>query len=99
MKAPNQGSLGNGITHYGAVRYRIVGLGNLITTLYSLQEVESQTLANINMTPTNDRMPTLLANFQKEQIFLKGQTTEINEYFRINRIIVYTKPIWSGYPQ
>lgn len=95
----NLGSMGNGVQHYGAIRYRIIGSGNLQTTLYSLQDVESQPLANISMSNPNDRMPTILANFNKEQAFLKGETNEINEYFRINRIIIYTKPIWSGYPQ
>lgn len=97
--ARNQGSLANGVTHYGAIRYRIIGSGTLQTTLYSLQDVESQTLANITMSNPNDRMPTILANFNKEQAFLKGETNEMNDYFRINRIIIYTKPIWSGYPQ
>ena len=98
-KARNQGSLSNGVSHYGAVRYRIIGSGNLTTTLNSLQNVESQVLAPIALTNPNDRMPTILANFSKEQISITFETNEIDEYFRINRIILYVKPLWAGYPQ
>lgn len=44
------------------------------------------------------REPQRLANFTNQRVQFELKTTEINEYFIINRIIVFAKPIWSEYP-
>ncbi len=85
------------ILHFGAVRLRITGAGNLDMQFQSLDTVKTQTLAPLPMSSVTDREPVKLANFKSQRAMLKISTDEINEIFRINRIILFVKPLWSQY--
>ena len=97
--ARQQGSSGELISHFSAVRLRVVGNGILRLTMYSLQDVESSTLPTITMATSTNRQPAVLANFIQQRASLEIKTTDINEWFRINRVIVFTKPLWADYPR
>lgn len=84
--------------HAVGVRMRVVGSGNLRTTLYSLDEVNSSTLANIAMQATTNREPTILANFTEQRMQVEVKTTEMDETFRIGKIIIFVKPVAEDYP-
>ena len=86
------------IIHYGAVRLRVNGSGNLRFTFQSLDNQKSQVLVPIVMQPLTDREPTRLANFTTQRAFLRVETTAINEIFKINRIIVFARPIYTSFP-
>lgn len=88
----------DGIIHFGAIRLRIVGSGNIIPTFYSLDDVESQALVPIAMNATTAREPTRLANFKSQKAYLKLETTEIDEVFNLNRVVVFVKALYSQYP-
>jgi len=88
----------DGIIHFGAIRLRVVGSGNLIPTFYSLDNITSQVLVALPMSVTTDKEPTRLANFISQKAFLKLGTTELNEYFKIDKVIVYIRPIFMEYP-
>lgn len=87
------------INHYNAVRLRVTGSGNLLMTLYGPEEIKSEELVAIEMSPTEDKTRTKLANFKHERAQLEIQTDGLDEYFEIGYIIVFVKPIASGYPQ
>lgn len=93
-----EGSSGENISHFTAVRLRVVGSGNLNMTLYSLDDVNSQVLAPLAMSATTNIQPTRLANFNEQRAALWLGTTEKDEYFRINRIILFSKEIFTSYP-
>ena len=86
------------IVHFAGVRLRVTGSGNLDLQFLSLDSVDTQTLAAISMSSTNAREPTRLANFISQRGQLKISTNVINETFKINRVILFVKPIWSQYP-
>ena len=86
------------INHTVAVRYRVYGAGNLRTTLLSLQEVDSNTLAVIPMQSATDKFPTILANFGKQRTQIQFGTTQFDETFTISKIIAFVKPVSAGYP-
>lgn len=88
---------GEFITHFTAVRLRVEGTGNLKLKLMSLSDIYEQDLVPYAMTTTN-RQPTQLSNFNQERALLKIETTEINEYFEISKIMVFCKPVATGYP-
>jgi|SRR3990167_759210 len=94
---PN-GSRGENISHINAIRMRVVGSGNLELTLYSLDDVDSQALVDITMSAATAIQPTRLANFWSQRVSLELKTDAINEYFRINRVIMFTKELYSSYP-
>jgi hypothetical protein len=86
------------IVHYGAVRLRVTGSGNLRMTFLSLDEDTSSVLSPIVLQATTGREPLRLANFISQRGMLEISTTAINEKFRINRVIIFEKPLWTEYP-
>jgi len=92
------GSSGENISHFTGVRMRLVGAGDLQMFFHSLDEVESQTLVPFTMAATTNRESFRLANFNQQRAMLEVKTTEINEYFKINRIIIFAKELWTDYP-
>lgn len=86
------------INHCNAIRLRLRGTGNLKSTLYSYDEVESFELNDIVMSANTNIPPTALANFKQTQMKLKGETTEIDEVFNISEILIYIKPVEQSYP-
>lgn len=93
-----QGSSGEFISHFTGVRMRINGSGNLQMRLLSFQDVSEQVLVPFVMQTTTKVEPFRLANFNEQRASLEGKTTEIDEYFKINRIILFAKPLWTDYP-
>jgi len=84
--------------HVVSVRLRVNGSGNLKLALTDLNQVQTQNLVPLPMQSTTRIEPTRLANFQSQRIRLELTTTEINEVFRINRIIIFAKPVAVEYP-
>lgn len=92
------GSSQDNIVHYTSVRMRIVGSGNLDMTMYSQDEIYSSTLIPFPMTAATNIRPTRLMNFQHQRAYLKGSTDTINEWFKINKIVIYAKEVFTDYP-
>jgi len=86
------------ILHFGAIRVRVVGDGNLKAKLSSLDDSFSQDLVPLAMESASGIQPTRLANFNSQRALLELKTTEINEYFKINRIIFFIKELYTSYP-
>jgi len=92
------GSVVGTIQHYNAVRMRLTGTGSLLMTLHSLDEVDSSVLVPFTMALTTAREPTRLANFKTQRCSLELKTIEIDEVFRISKIIIFSKPVESQFP-
>jgi len=86
------------ILHFGGIRLRVTGAGNLQLRLLSLDNTTINSLAPITMSSITNREPTRLANFITQRGALTIFTTELNEQFNINRVILFLKPIWTQYP-
>lgn len=84
--------------HVVGVRLRVVGDGDLRLILSDLDDTRNQHLLALNMQPVNRFEPTRLANFQSQRIRLTGNIGLINDYFRIQRIIIFAKPVAVEYP-
>lgn len=89
---------GENFLHYGAVRIRAVGRGNLRTKFIGYDEIETEVLAPLPMGATSWRNIQTLANFQGQAGRLRVEVTKLNETFRINHIIIFVKPMWTDYP-
>lgn len=96
--ANSSGSGGEQICHVTGLRMRVVGSGSLDLQLLSLDSIRSTTLVPLVITPTTNREPTRLANFMEQRTMLKVSTDALNEWFKINRIVVLIKPVYSEYP-
>lgn len=86
------------INHCNAIRLRLKGSGNLLSTLYSYDEVESFILEPITMSVNTNIPPTQLANFKQTQMKLRLETIEIDEIFNISELLIYIKPVEQSYP-
>lgn len=93
------GSAGENISHFNAIRFRIVGTGELELSWHSLDDIRSQVLNPYTMQATTNIQPTRLCNFIEQRAYLTGETNGLGEYMRINRIIVFQKELFSSYPQ
>lgn len=87
------------LNHYHTITLRVKGSGNLLTTLYSLEDEYSQVLKNLTLSATTSRSPTLLTNFIQEKAYLYIRVSTIDHKFEISNIIVGVKPVATGYPQ
>ena len=87
------------INHYHSVRLRVTGSGNLKGSFYSLDDVNSQVLTSLSMNGTTNILPTILLNFKEQRAAVEFKTTEIDETFRISKMIIFVKPLWTSYPQ
>jgi len=96
--AESLGSNSEEILHFNGVRLRLTGTGNLDLQFLSLDNAYSQTLAPIVMSTAPGREPTRLANFIGQRGSLRISTDQIDETFRINKIVIFAKPLWTQYP-
>lgn len=96
--ARSQGSAGENITHFNAIRMRIQGEGNLQMSFISQDNVYTQDLAELPLKELNNIQPTRLANFMQQRAIFELHTEKRLEWFRINRIIIFTKETFSSYP-
>jgi hypothetical protein len=96
--ATSEGSVGEGISHFAAIRIRLNGTGNLKMSVHSLDNVRSKTLVPFAMQTSTRIIPTRLVNFMEQRASFTLKTTEIDEKFRINRIVIFTKTVFTSYP-
>lgn len=93
-----KGSPGN-ILHFNGIKLRVFGLGNLKLTLRSVQNVNEFEMVDHSMVTATNREPFVLANFKEQRAQLEITTDAIGETFTISKIIVFFKPVETGYPQ
>lgn len=96
--AISEGSSGENISHFAAIRIRMTGSGSLRMAAYSLDDVKSKTLVPFTMAATARIIPTRIVNFMEQRAAFEIKTTAIDEHFRINRIIIFTKEVFTSYP-
>ena len=84
--------------HVVGVRLRLTGAGNMRLFLTDLDDIQTETLVPLVMAATTRIEPLRLANFQSQRIRLVGKITAINESFKIQRILMYGKPVAMEYP-
>jgi len=94
----NKKSSSEAIIHSAAIRMRVVGIGNLLLFLRSLDNVRNTMLKPIPMETRTNREPTVLSNFNEQRIQLHLITTNLGEIFNISKIIMFVKPVATDYP-
>lgn len=87
------------INHYGSIRMRIKGSANLLLTLFSLDEIGYFPMMSLALQSATNIEPNRLSNFTQQKAKLEIRTTEINETFQSNKIIVFVKPVAKSYPE
>lgn len=96
--AISEQSSGENISHFAAIRIRLNGTGSLKMSVHSLDDIRSKTLVPMTMQTTTRIIPTRLVNFMEQRAAFTLTTTEIDETFRINRIVIFQKEVFTSYP-
>lgn len=96
--AISEQSSGENISHFAAIRIRVNGTGELKMKVYSLDDVRNKTLVPFQMNTQNRIIPTRIVNFIEQRASFELKTTQLDEHFRINRIVLYMKEVFTSYP-
>jgi len=96
--ALSEKSSGENISHFAAIRIRITGVGSLKMKVLSLDDVKAKTLVPLVMSRDSRIIPTRLVNFVEQRTSFELKTSDIGERFRINRVVVFMKEIYTSYP-
>ena len=90
-------SSGN-VLHFGSIRLHVNGSGNLKTRFLSLDEIYEKELTDLVMANPNSVKKTRLINFTQQGAQLEIKTLAIDEWFRIQQVIIFVKSVASEYP-
>jgi len=86
------------INHFGGIRVEVNGSGNLDVGLYGHQDVQTSTPPNLSLSTSQGKELERLINFVDDFCSIKFSVDSIDEYFVINRIAVWAKPLWLRRP-
>lgn len=86
------------ILHFGAVRLRVNGSGNLDMKFIGLDDQIENNLKPLAMSATPGKEPLVLSNFKGQRARLRLSTDAINEYMIINRVVIFVKQLYTSYP-
>lgn len=86
------------ICHFGLVRFRITGTGNLQITLTGEDGVSSVSPPSIALSTSPGEEPDRFINFINEKMSMKLRTNLFGEKFTLSRVDVMVKPLWASRP-
>jgi hypothetical protein len=86
------------LLHFGAVRYRVSGNGELKHELITYDDQVIKELLPLTLNATPGKEPTRISNLITQRTRLKVYTTEFDDDVKINRIILFARETYSGYP-
>lgn len=92
------GQSGEVINHFSSIRVRVNGTGFLQLALFSYDDVVSVQLIPLTMSPATSVVPTRLTNFQQHRAALEMKTVNIDEKMKVNRIVIFSKPVFTEWP-
>jgi hypothetical protein len=96
--ALSEGSSGEQVNHFAAIRIRANGNCPLNMTVYSLDDVKVKTLVPLVLADKSRIIPTRLVNFMEQRASFELKITQPGGKFRINRIVIFAKEVYSSYP-
>jgi len=96
--AASEQSSGESTSHFGSIRIRVDGVGLLRMAVFSINDINSKLIAPLEMQPKNRYSPTRLVNFVEQRATFELKTIGLNEKFRINRIVIFSKELYRSYP-
>lgn len=97
-RSSGAGGGGEYIHHITGIRMRLNGTGSLQMSLSGLDDIRTYTMKPLEMSLLPGLEPTRLSNFRSQRTRFNITTTEINEYFRISRIVIFAKTSALAYP-
>jgi len=94
----SEGSGGENIHHFSTVRIRVTGVGNLLLVINAFDFQREKALVPISMSPSTRIIPHRIVNFVEQRASIGIRTNDMDDYVRINRIVVFMKEIYTSTP-
>jgi hypothetical protein len=89
---------GNGISHFSSIRMVVTGTGTFKMTVQSMDDIRTKTLVPFVMNSAIRVIPTRLVNFMEQYATFEFKTTNIDEVFKITRIVIFIKEVYTSWP-
>lgn len=86
------------VNHIGIIRLRVQGSGTLRSTLYSMDDQLSSSLAAITLNSSSEFVREIKSNFNTQRVSLELTTTAIDEIIKVNKIIIFVSSLWKSIP-
>ncbi len=96
--ALSEGSSGENISHFASIRIRVTGKGLLRMMVHSLDDMRLKSLVPFTMYEWTRIIPTRIVNVVDQRASFEIGTIHTGEYFRINRIVIFSKEIFKSFP-
>jgi len=94
----SEGSSGENVQHFSTIRIRATGQGKLNAMVHALDYEKSKQLVSLPLQEKPRIQPNRIVNFVEQRASFSFFTTQMDDYVRINRIIVYMKEIYTSTP-
>ncbi len=86
------------ILHFVGCRLRVNGIANLKITVIGLDDAETYEAKPLPIVESSGIEPFRRVNFKSQRARFRFYTTKVNETIRINRIVIFSKPVAASYP-
>jgi hypothetical protein len=88
-----------GVSHFARVRLRVVGVGSLIITSASEDRATTTVWPSIGLGLTPGKEMERRINFQAGRASFKFSVESSGDYYKINTIRIFCKPLWMSRPE
>lgn len=86
-------------SHYNGIRLRINGSGSLLLQWFNEDATQNEVDATLTLNVATGFEPLTLSNFKAQKAFLHVALSGVNSFFKLNKIRVYAKKLWTMAPQ
>lgn len=87
------------ISHYAGTRIGMTGQGTIKQIFQSADYINTLQFGNVILRTSNNRSPFSLANFTDQHAALRVYMDQLDDYMRVDKIVIFAKPVFTGYPQ
>lgn len=87
------------VLHFTGTRIKASGQGSLHQLFQSLDYIQTEQLNDIILRTSNNLVPFSLANFIDQQANVRVYMDTIEDFMKIDQIIIFYKKLFTGYPQ
>jgi hypothetical protein len=95
----NKSQFNGELIHFGAVRFRVTGSGDLLLFMHSLDDINVVQLPSLTMISATNKEPVALANYIEQQGFLEFRISGFGNTFTISKLTLFIRPVATGRPQ
>jgi hypothetical protein len=87
------------VSHYAGTRMGISGQGTVKQVLQSVDYIHTLQFGNNILRTSNNRSPFSLANFVDQHASVRIYMDQLDDFMRVDQLIIFIKPVFTDYPR